>query len=141
MSRDNVETARYCMENDPFAQLLGTEIIEIQPGYAKARLQMRENLLNFVKIPHGAVVFAVADQAFAAASNSRGNVSVALNVSISFLAAATPDATLIAEAQEISCSRRTASYQVMVRDEQGKVIAAFQGLVFRKETLLKDWLE
>ena len=138
MSRDSVETARHCMEHDPFAQLLGTEIVEIKPGYAKARLRLRDNLLNFVKIPHGAVVFAVADQAFAAASNSRGNVAVALNVSITFLAAASPDATLVAEAEEISCSRRTACYQIMVRDEQGKVIATFQGLVFRKETPLKE---
>ena len=138
MTKESVEIARHCMENDPFARLLGTEIVEIRPGYAKTRLKLRDNLLNFVNIPHGAVVFAVADQAFAAASNSRGNVAVALNVSISFLAAASAEATLVAEAEEITCSRRTASYQVMVRDDQGKVIAAFQGLVFRKETPLKE---
>lgn len=138
MTEESVGTARYCMEHDPFARMLGTEIVEIRPGYAKARLKLRDNLLNFVNIPHGAVVFAVADQAFAAASNSRGNVAVALNVSISFLAAASPEATLVAEAKEITCSRRTASYQVMVRDDQEKVIAAFQGLVFRKETPLSE---
>jgi len=134
---DAVRTAKYCMDNDPFARQLGTEVVEIRPGYAKARLKMNDNLLNFVKIPHGAVVFAVADQAFAAAANSRGTVAVALNVSITFLAAACPDATLVAEAEEISCGRRTASYQIRVRDEEGKTIATFQGLVYRKDTPLE----
>ena len=137
MSKEPLETARYCMEHDPFARHLGTEIVEIRPGYAKTRLKLNDNLLNFVKIPHGAVVFAVADQAFAAAANSRGNVAVALNVSITFLAAAGPGATLVAEAEEVSCGGRTASYQIMVRDEKGKVIATFQGLVYRKDTPLE----
>ena len=135
-----VTIARHAMENDPFAQRLGIEIVEIRPGYAKTRLQIEDSLLNFVKIPHGAVVFAVADQAFAAASNSRGRVAVALHVGITFLAAAGPDTALTAEAEEISCGPKVATYQIMVRDDQGNQIASFQGLAFRKKVTLQETL-
>ena len=132
------QAALHCMEHDPFAQYLGTEIEEIRPGYARASLQIEQRHLNFVKIPHGAVVFAVADQAFAAASNTRGKVSVALNVSISFFAPAAEGSKLIAEAVEKNCGRRTSSYDVTVRDDQGRTLASFQGLAFRLEKNVAD---
>ncbi len=40
--------------------------------------------------------------------------------------------TLWAEAGEISKSHRLGSYTVEVKDEQGKLVAIFQGMVYRK---------
>lgn len=141
MTLDDVKAAKYCMEHDAFAQLLGTEVVELEPGYARTQLKISEEMLNFVKIPHGAVVFAVADQAFAAAANARGQIAVALNVSITFIAAAALNSTLIAEAREIHCGRRTATYHVIVWDDQGNTIASFQGVVYRKEAPITQVVE
>lgn len=44
-------------------------------------------MLNFHGLPHGGVIFSLADAAFAAACNSYGQAAVTLNVNISFLAA------------------------------------------------------
>jgi len=138
MDNDTLKAVQHCMDGDPFARRLGTQVEEIRPGFARARLKLSPELMNFVGVPHGAVVFAVADQAFAAACNSRGTVAVALNVSISFLAAAAPDATLVAEAEEIHCGSRTSTYHILVKDDQGRLIANFQGLAYRKKTPIAE---
>lgn len=138
MIEENVAAALHCMHGDAFARYIGTEILDIEPGYARVRLQLHEKLLNFVKIPHGAVVFAVADQAFAAASNAQGMVSVALNVNITFLKAASQDDILYAEARMVSDTRRTSSFLVEVTNQDGVKIALFQGLAYRKSTRVTE---
>ncbi len=124
-------TARMC--RDPFARFLGIELLEVCEGYAKATLTVQEHMLNFHGIPHGGAVFALADAAFAAASNSHGQVAVALNVSINFLAAARPGARLTAEATEEHLGRRTGLYRLAVTAEDGTLIALAHGTVYRKE--------
>ena len=133
MDEQTVDSIRENMLTDAFAKHLGIELLEIKPGYAKTRLKIEEHHLNFAKIPHGGVVFTLADQAFAAACNARCYVSVAMNVSISFIAAAKPGAILTATAEEITCGRRTGSYQVVVEDDEGNGIASFQGLAYKLE--------
>ncbi len=87
--------------------------------------------LNGVDVAQGGAVFTLADFAFAAASNSHGNVALAVNVSITFMKAARTG-TLWAEAREISKNFKLGSYTVEVKDDQGELVALFQGMVYRK---------
>ncbi len=130
--KKSLELAAHAMDNDAFAKYVGSEVLEMDHGHAVVRLKLRDEHLNFLKIPHGAVVFAVADQAFAAACNSHGRVAVALNVSINFLAAAQPGSVLTATAREVSLEKKTGLYDIVVTDEKDRKIASFQGLAFRK---------
>jgi acyl-CoA thioesterase len=93
--------------------------------------------LNGVETVMGGAIFTLADFAFAAASNSHGTVAVAVNVSISFLKAATAG-TLWAEAREISRNFKLGSYTVEVKDDQGEIVALFQGMAYRKKDKLPD---
>lgn len=43
------------------------------------------------------------------------------------------EGTLFAEAREISCSRKIASYVIDVTDKTGEKTAVFQGMVYRKD--------
>jgi acyl-CoA thioesterase len=81
-------------------------------------------MLNFQGYPHGGVIFTLADVAFGAACNSHGETAVALSVTIDFLAAVTPEATLVAEASEVKQGRRAGFYEVRVTTEDGQVVAA-----------------
>ena len=65
--------------------------------------------MNGINIAHGAAVFALADYAFAAASNSHGITAVALNVSISYIKAVECGAKLTATATEISANAKIAN--------------------------------
>jgi acyl-CoA thioesterase len=101
--------------DDPFCARLGVRLRSIGPGRATAELELDAGLTNFHGTPHGGAVYAVADAAFAAASNSHGDPAVALETNVSYLAAADVGETLVARAEETHRTRRTAEYEVVVR--------------------------
>ncbi len=119
-------------KNDRFAQHSGIELLEIEPGRAKARMSITDAHLNGVNVVHGGAIFTLADLAFAAASNSHGTVAVAINASIWFVKAGTRG-TLIAEAKETSRNPKLATYSITVTDDTGDTVARFEGMVYRKK--------
>ncbi|MDQ1331332.1 MAG: acyl-CoA thioesterase, partial [Thermodesulfobacteriota bacterium] len=66
-------------ENDRFAGHSGIELLELSEGRAKAVMEIKRHHLNAVNSVHGGAIFTLADFVFAAASNSRGTVDVAIN--------------------------------------------------------------
>ena len=139
MSSDPIHPElRQRIASDPFARQLGIELEELRPGYSRVSLTLTPDMVNFHGITHGAVIFALVDTAFAAASNSHGQVAVALDMSISFLAATRPGQRLVAEAHEENLGRRTALYHMTVRDEDGRLIASSHGTVYRKRESLVE---
>ena len=125
-------TVRALMRRDRFAARCGIRLVEVREGFARARLRLGPDHLNGVGVVQGGAIFTLADLAFAAASNSRGAVAVALDATITFARAAIRG-TLTAEAREISASRRVSVCEVRVTDAAGALVAAFQGTAFRKE--------
>jgi len=128
----SLERAFQKIRQDPFARFLGIELLELREGYSKVTCIVTEHMLNFHGIPHGGAIFSLADVAFAAASNSYGQTAVALNVNVSFLAAAPVGTRLYAEATEESLGRRTALYRLAVVTEDGNLVALCHGTVYRK---------
>jgi acyl-CoA thioesterase len=108
------------------------EIVHISPGRARVRMKVAEHHLNGLDRVHGGAVFSLADLAFAAASNSHGAASMGVNASIAFVREAGGD-VLYADAEEVSRSRRLATYTVTVTDAEGRCVAVFQGTVYRRE--------
>jgi len=47
------------------------------------------------------------------------------------------EGTLVAEAHELSLTRKLAVYRVEVTDDSGDTVAAFQGTVYRKSDRIK----
>ncbi len=124
------------IQNDPFARFLGAEVEIVGPGHSRAKLTVSEEMVNFHGMTHGGIIFSLGDIAFAAASNSRGQMAVALNVAINFLKATQPGDQLIAEAIEQSQSGPTALYDISVKNSRtGELVASSQDLVYRK----KEW--
>lgn len=106
----------------------GVAIEAVREGYARIRMQLREDMLNGHRIAHGGMIFALADTAFAYACNSRNEKSVAQSATVSFLAPAHAGETLVAEARELSRVGRSGAYAVSVRAADGRPIAEFTGL-------------
>lgn len=122
---------------DAFARHLGVEVLECGDGHARARMGIEAHHLNSAGILHGGAVFALADAAFSAASNSHGTLAVAVNVSISFFKAVT-GGTLVAEVREVAFNPKLATYLMEVRDEGGALVAQLQGTVYRKRQTLAE---
>lgn len=118
-------------KGDRLAEHLGIELVEVSRGRAVAKMKVKDEHLNGINTVHGGAIFTLADFAFAVAANSHGRVTVAINVSISFMKAAT-NGTLTAIAKEISLNPKIASYTVNIYDDQDVLIAIFQGMAYRK---------
>ena len=122
-------------QNDRFAERANIELLSVSPGQARAKMTLHPHHLNGYGTVQGGAIFTLADFAFAAASNSHGTVAVAINVSITFMKAVATG-TLWAEAREVSKNFKIGSYIVEVKDDQGELVATFQGLAYRKKDKL-----
>jgi len=126
------EAVKAFFRKDLFAAHVGIELLEAGEGRSKARLVLRDHHRNGLGMVHGGALFALADLAFAAAVNSRGRAAVAIHCAISYLKAA-QGASLVAEAREISCGPKIALYQIPIHDENGDLVATFEGMAYRKK--------
>lgn len=123
---------RFFENNDIFARHCGIELLEVEPGYAKASMKIEPCHYNAANTVHGGAIFTLADFAFAAASNSHGTLAMSINAGVSFVKAATKG-ILHAVAREKSRSPRVATYLVEVIDDDGEMVALLQGTVYRKK--------
>jgi len=119
--------------DEPFAKKFGLRLIAVAAGYAKVEMDFTPDMENIFGMAHGGALFALMDEALEVASNSNGTMAVALNMNVNYLAAPEKGARLTAEAKEINKTKKTAAYDITVRDEQGRLIAACQSLVYRME--------
>lgn len=118
-------------DKDAFARLLEIEVVESGAGRARVKMAVSAGHRNGLGMVHGGAMFTLADFAFAVACNSHGYASMAINANISYLKAP-KGGVLYAEAQEIAVDGKMGSCQVRVMDEDGSVVAMFQGLSYRK---------
>lgn len=132
-----MESLKRFFKNDQFAERANIELLSVSPGQARAKMTLHPHHLNGYGTVQGGAIFTLADFAFAAASNSHGTIAVAVNVSITFMKAGTAG-TLWAEAKEVSKNFKLGSYTVEVKDDEGELVALFQGLAYRKSEKIPD---
>ena len=121
----------HMMKHDLFSLWLGIEVLKIKEGYSKIKMTVRKEMLNGFGIVHGGIPFSLADSAFAFACNNRNNLSVALDVTITFTKAVKPGDILIAEAKEIHNGRSTGVYLITITNQLEESVALFKGTCFR----------
>lgn len=121
------------VSSDPYAKFLGIVIEEAEEGKAKVSVTVGKHLLNFHGAANGGLIFSLADVAFAIASNSYGQTSVGINVSINYMKAALEGDHLTATAEEVTKNPKLALYRLTVRNQTGEIIAIADGMVYRKK--------
>jgi acyl-CoA thioesterase len=107
---------------DAFSQWLGIELLEIREGYSRIKMTIRKEMVNGLGIAHGGIAFSLADS---------NNISVALDVSISFMKAVQVSDELVAEARELHNGRSTGVYLITVTNQRQEQVALFKGTCFR----------
>ena len=121
----------HMLVHDKFSEWMGIKVLEIREGYSKINMEIREEMLNGFGIVHGGIPFSMADSAFAFACNNRNNLSVALDVTISFMKALHVGDILTAEAKEIHNGRSTGVYLITLTNQKGEQVGLFKGTCFR----------
>ncbi len=136
MNEKRIKKINEHIQRDPFAQLLGAKVEILKPGQSRVTLTITDDMVNFHGSTHGGVIFSLGDMAFAAAGNSHGQTSVALNVGISFLKATKSGDRLVAEAIEQSNEGPIGHYDITIKNGRtGEIVAKSQDLAYRK----KEW--
>ncbi|WP_289019050.1 hydroxyphenylacetyl-CoA thioesterase PaaI [uncultured Ornithinimicrobium sp.] len=108
---------------------VGVEVRDGIPlGRARARMRIRETMVNGHDIAHGGYVFALADSTFALACNATGRPTVAAGCDITYVAAGRLEDVLVAEARErVTYGRSGITDVTVVRGSDGAVLAEFRG--------------
>lgn len=118
--------------NDRFAKFIGACIVKAEPGYAVVEMKINDNHMNGLNMVQGGAIFTLADYAFAAASNNSGNITIGVNVNISYLKS--PEGScLTAVAKEVHSGRKISHYSVEVSDENGDLVASAHITGYRKK--------
>jgi acyl-CoA thioesterase len=123
--------SHHMLSLDKFSQWLGIEIVEVSEGYCKAKMKLREDMINGLGVVHGGVAFSLADSAFAFACNNRNNLSLALDTSINFTKPLMPGDELVAEAKELHNGKSTGVYLVTLYNQNNAQVGLFKGTCFR----------
>ena len=130
------EVVGHMMEHDLFSRWLGIEVLDIEEGYSKIKMTVREEMINGFGIVHGGIAFSLSDSAFAFACNNRNNLSVALDTSINFTKPVHVGDVLTAEAKELHNGRSTGLYHITITNQKDHVVALFKGTCFRTNKTL-----
>ncbi len=115
------------VKKEPIASFLKMRLVELTPGYAKVTMKLVPEYRNFNGVIFGGMIMAVADQAFAFASNSVNHPSVASQFNIHFFSGPNPDDELIAEGRVLKNGRRVGISEMTVTNQDGKLIAKATG--------------
>lgn len=126
----------HMLKEDAFSSWMGIDAVEIKEGYSKIKMLVRPEMVNGFGIAHGGIAFALADSAFAFACNNRNNLSVALDVTITFIKAVHVGDELVAETKEIHNGKSTGVYLITVMNQRNEQVALFKGTCFRTGKLL-----
>ncbi|NDV78879.1 PaaI family thioesterase [Dysgonomonas sp. 511] len=119
-------------ENDQFAKSAGVELLEAGVGYAKARMKITPLHLNAGGVCQGGAIFTLADFAFAVATNSHGKLTLSVSSNINFFKSE-KEGFLYAEAKEAFNHKKLSNCEVQVTNEDGELVATFNGNGYRKE--------
>ena len=128
-----VKSAIYkAAENEPFAKAMQISLVELELGYSVVEMGYDpEKMNNIYARAHGGAVFALIDEAFETAGQTDGTIAVALNVNVTYVSSPEPGVKLRAEAKRISQTKKTASYDIRVKDTKGNLIATCSALAYR----------
>jgi len=125
------ETVRRAVDREPFARALGLKLVDLNEGFSVVEMTYEPaSMNNLCDLAHGGAVFTLIDEAFQTASQSYGTLALALNVNVTYVASPDAGARLRAEARVVSRTKRTASFDIKVTDQRGRLMATCQALSY-----------
>jgi uncharacterized protein (TIGR00369 family) len=115
----------------PFFNLIGLEIVDLEPGWSKTRLTHREDLNQPAGIMHGGVIASLVDTGIAHALlltdrfqelREQGGALVSIDLRIKYFRPVSEDAVLC-ESRVTRLGRQVIHAEAVVTNAQGKEVA------------------
>jgi len=130
MDEKMLEKIRKQVEKEPYVRLFDIKLLELKPGSSTARMQIKDDHKNLHSTTHGGAIFSLVDVAFGSAANSYGITTVALNIEINYIRPSRPGDILTASASEVSRGKTVSTYNIIVKNQDDKIIASTQAIGF-----------
>jgi uncharacterized protein (TIGR00369 family) len=109
---------------NPFREVIGAEVVEVEKGRCVLRMPAREVVMNARDVVHGGALCTLADAALGTALRSAlepGDVVATIELKINFIAAGRGD--MLARARTLHLGRTTAVGEVEIEDAGGALVA------------------
>jgi acyl-CoA thioesterase len=120
------------VKREALAKTFNIELVELDTGFSIVEMNYDPVVMsNIYDRAHGGAIFALIDEAFETSCQTHGTIAVALNVSVTYIASPDKPVKLRAESREASRTKKTASYEIKVVDENSRLIATCQALAYR----------
>ena len=126
------EAIKNAVKRETFAQALNMKLIELEDGHSVVEMiYTPENMNNMYDRAHGGALFGLIDEAFETAGQTKGTIAVALNVNITYVTSPKLGSRLRAEANRVSETQKTASFDIKITDQDGNIITTCQALAYQ----------
>ena len=119
------------LEKNPFAQLLGMELLEVREGYAYGRMRMDEHFTNIYGGMHGGCAYALADTLAGLAASTYGNYVTTIDGKMNYLEAVKDTGYVYGEAEVQRQGGRIGVYTVKLMDENQRVLVTADFTYYR----------
>lgn len=120
------------LDNDPYSQWLGVEVVSIEKGDVVVQAEVKSQMLNGFSVAHGGITYALSDSSLAFSANTHGRHAVSIETSISHIAPVFEGDILTTKVQEVSHSNKIGIYHVDIVNQHDVIVSNFKGTVFFK---------
>ena len=126
------EAITNAIKRETFAQELKMKLVELEDGHSVVEMIYNpEKMNNMHDLAHGGALFGLMDEAFEMACHTKGTIAVALNINVTFVTSPKPGSRLRAEANQVSETRKTASFDIKITDQDENLITTCQALAYQ----------
>ncbi len=122
-----LEEMRRRFIESPCAKAFGMDLVDLSPGYARVKMTLKKDYLNWENLIQGGILVVLLDQAFGCAVNTMENIHVAVQLNTHFIVAAPVGETLCAEARVLHAGKKIGTTEMFVTDSKGRTIAIATG--------------
>ena len=120
------------IKKETFAQELKMKLVELEDGHSVVEMIYNpEKMNNMHDLAHGGALFGLMDEAFEMACHTKGTIAVALNINVTFVRSPKPGSRLRAEANQVSETKKTASFDIKITDQDDNLITTCQALAYQ----------
>lgn len=117
-----LEECQELLKQNPFANLLDMELLEVSEGFVKAKIPFQDKIQNVYGDFHGGALYSAADTLCGIAASSYGYYVTTINGSIQYLKVGRHTEYVICEAKVIKPGRNISVVEFQIMDERDMLL-------------------
>lgn len=128
----------HIIEQNPFAQLLGIQLLELREGYAYGRMRFDEHFTNIYGGMHGGCTYALADTLAGIAASTYGNYVTTIDGKMNYLDVIRDTSYVYCEAKVQRQGGRIGVYTAVVMDDQQNILVTADFTYYRTGKVIEN---